>query len=73
MIGLSTSLLHSFSYGKHEEFLWAYVAVHKNLSSLTEVHVNLEVETMVTCNMKNCVIAAEFCLSWTGLFCFKSY
>lgn len=44
------------------------MAVHKNLSSLTagkvsEVHVNLEVETMVMCNMKNCVIAAEFCLS----------
>lgn len=65
MIGLFTSVLHSFSYRKHEEFLWAHVAVHKNLSSLTlgkvsEVLVGLVVETMIMCNMKNCAIAAEF-------------
>lgn len=35
VIGLLTSVLLSFSYGKYEECLWAYVAVHKNLSSLT--------------------------------------
>lgn len=68
MIGLLTSVLLSFSYGKHEEFLWAYAAVHKNLSSLTlgeisEVHVSLVVETMITCNTKNCVRASQFCLS----------
>lgn len=44
------------------------MVVNKNLSSLTsgkvcEVHVSLVVETMVMCNVKNCVIVAEFCLS----------
>lgn len=65
VIGLLTSVLYCFSNGK-----WAYVAAHKNLSSLTsgkvsEVHVGLVVETMIMCNMKNHSSRILLILNWS--------